>query len=61
MLNVKAREAADTILQVIGMTQLRIKPVYTKSADTSVHIDLKANFELESNLSKILPVTVIAN
>jgi len=26
MLSVKAREAADTIFQVFGMTQLRIKP-----------------------------------
>jgi len=26
MLNVKAREAADTIFEVFGMTQLKIKP-----------------------------------
>jgi len=26
MLSVKAREAADTIFQVFGMTQLRMKP-----------------------------------
>jgi len=26
MLNVKAREAADTIFKVFGVTQLRIKP-----------------------------------
>jgi len=26
MLSVKARETADTIFQVFGMTQLRIKP-----------------------------------
>jgi len=27
MLSVKAREAADTIFEVFGMTQLRIKPI----------------------------------
>jgi len=26
MLSVKAREAADTIFKVFGMTQLRVKP-----------------------------------
>jgi len=32
MLSVKAREAADTIFQVFGMTQLRIKPILPRFA-----------------------------
>jgi len=38
MLSVKAREAANTIFKVFGMTQLRIKPI------ASLHDQNKSGF-----------------
>jgi len=50
MLNVKAREAADTIFQVFGMIQLRIKPVYHAS-QTNALTKIKVKNRLFANLT----------